>query len=84
MQLPLLWRVIGFLGLAFLTAPIAGVALSFGPPEYFALMIFALIATSGLIEKKPFKAILSTLFGLLIATIDLIMSRVNKGLHFVC
>ena len=62
---------IGFLGLAFLTAPIAGVALSFGPPEYFALMIFALIATSGLIEKKPFKAILSTLFGLLIATIGL-------------
>ena len=63
--------VIGFIGLAFLTAPIAKSALSFGPPEYFALMAFALVATSGLIEKKPFKAILSTLIGLLIATIGL-------------
>ncbi len=61
--------IIGFLGLVFLTAPITNIALSFGPPEYFGLMVFALIATSGLTENKPFKPIVATLIGLLIATI---------------
>lgn len=61
--------MIGFLGLVFLTAPITKMALMFGSPEYFALMVFALIATSGLTEKKPFKPIVSTLLGLLIAII---------------
>src|SRR5699024_3504975 len=61
--------MIGFLGLVFLTDPITSMALMFGTPEYFALMVFALIATSGLTEKKPFKPIVATLLGLLIATI---------------
>jgi putative tricarboxylic transport membrane protein len=61
--------MIGFIGLVFLTGPITNMALMFGSPEYFALMVFALIATSGLTEKKPFKPIVATLLGLLIATI---------------
>ncbi|WP_256847013.1 tripartite tricarboxylate transporter permease, partial [Paenibacillus sp. Pae108] len=39
---------IGFIGLIFLTPYVAQWAFVFGPPEYFALMLFALIATSGL------------------------------------
>ncbi|MDS9470923.1 tripartite tricarboxylate transporter permease [Sporosarcina pasteurii] len=61
--------VIGFIGLVFLAGPITGVALKFGAPEYFALMVFALIATSGLTEKKPFKPIVVMLLGLLIASV---------------
>jgi putative tricarboxylic transport membrane protein len=61
--------IIGFTGLVFLTEPITNIALAFGAPEYFALMIFALIATSGLTEKKPFKPIVATLLGLLIAAV---------------
>lgn len=61
--------IIGFTGLVFLTAPITNMALMFGASEYFALMVFALIATGGLTEKKPFKPIVATLLGLLIASI---------------
>lgn len=59
----------GLFGLAFLATIVAKWALVFGAPEYFGLMLFALIATSGLTEKKPFKAIVATVFGLLIASI---------------
>jgi len=62
---------LGFVGLAFLSPTIARGALVFGPPEYFTLMLFALIATSGLAEKRPFKAIVSTLLGLMIALIGM-------------
>lgn len=61
--------LVGFIGLVFLTGPITKIALSFGAPEYFSLMVFALIATSGLAEKKPFKSVVATLLGLLIAAI---------------
>jgi putative tricarboxylic transport membrane protein len=60
---------IGFIGLVFFSAIFVKIALLFGSPEYFALMVFALIATSGLTEKKPFKPILATLLGLVISTI---------------
>lgn len=63
--------MLGFLGLAFLMEPITNLTFLFGAPEYFSLMVFALIATSGLIEKKPFKAVVSTILGLLIAFIGL-------------
>lgn len=61
--------MIGFIGLVFLTGPFTSMALMFGSPEYFALMVFALIATSGLTSNKPFKPIFALLLGLMIATI---------------
>jgi putative tricarboxylic transport membrane protein len=59
----------GLVGLTFLAKIVAKWALAFGAPEYFGLMLFALVATSGLTDKKPFKAIVATVFGLLIASI---------------
>lgn len=61
--------IIGIIGLVFLTQPVTKLALMFGAPEYFALMLLALIATSGLTEKKPFKSIIMVLIGLMISTI---------------
>ncbi|GAK00079.1 LOW QUALITY PROTEIN: tricarboxylate transport membrane protein TctA [Geomicrobium sp. JCM 19055] len=60
---------IGFIGLVFLTAPIAGLALVFGSPEYFALMVFALIATSGLVGNRPLKPLIAMLIGVIIAVV---------------
>jgi len=60
---------IGFIGLVFLTAPIAGLALVFGSPEYFALMVFALIATSGLVGNRPLKPLIAMLIGVMIAVV---------------
>lgn len=61
----------GFFGLLFLTSTLSGVALKFGPAEYFSLIFLTLLATCGLTEKKPFKPILSMLFGVLFSCIGI-------------
>jgi len=61
----------GFVGLVFLMVPITSVALAFGAPEFFSLTLFALIVTSGMMEKKRLKPLIATLFGLLIAGIGI-------------
>ncbi|WP_459980268.1 tripartite tricarboxylate transporter permease, partial [Paenibacillus sp. YK5] len=60
---------IGFIGLIFLTPYVAQWAFVFGPPEYFALMLFALIATSGLGDKKLIKGLIAMGLGLLISMV---------------
>ncbi|HWJ02291.1 MAG TPA: tripartite tricarboxylate transporter permease [Verrucomicrobiae bacterium] len=55
----------------FLAPALAKVALSFGPPEYFALMVLGLTAVSGLADKSALKAFLSTLIGLFISIMGL-------------
>lgn len=44
-------------------------AVRFGPAEYFALMVLALATLSSLAGKSPAKALVSTLFGLVLATV---------------
>ncbi len=63
--------IFGFIGLVFLMGPITSVALKFGAPEYFCLTLFALIVTSGVIEKKPLRPMMATLLGLLIASVGI-------------
>ncbi|OLO38052.1 hypothetical protein BTR23_12855 [Alkalihalophilus pseudofirmus] len=63
--------LIGFLGLVFLIGVISNFAIAFGPAEYFTLLVFALIATSGVTESKPIKSYISVILGLLIAMIGL-------------
>ncbi|NJD20191.1 MAG: tripartite tricarboxylate transporter permease, partial [Gemmatimonadetes bacterium] len=46
-------------------------AIRFGPAEYFALMVFAFAALSGLAGKSLSKGLASTAFGLLLATVGL-------------
>jgi putative tricarboxylic transport membrane protein len=55
----------------FLAPALAKVALSFGPPEYFALMVLGLTAVSGLADKSALKAFLATLIGLFISIMGL-------------
>lgn len=61
--------IVGFIGLIFLTPYISKIAYVFGPAEYFSLMLFALIATSGIGGKNLIKALISMAFGLLISMI---------------
>jgi putative tricarboxylic transport membrane protein len=54
------------------TAPtLARFALSFGPPEYFALTVLGLSMLTGLTSGSPSKAVLSALLGLIVATVGL-------------
>jgi len=62
----------GMIGIIFMTffAPLlAEAALAFGPPEYFAVMIFSLIAISSVTEGSSRKGLIMVVFGLLLAMI---------------
>jgi putative tricarboxylic transport membrane protein len=50
---------------------VAQIALKFGPPEFFSLMVAALTLVTSLAGRSLVKALLSTLFGLAIATIGI-------------
>jgi len=50
---------------------VAHIALKFGPPEFFSLMVAALTLVTSLAGRSLVKALLSTLFGLAIATIGI-------------
>jgi putative tricarboxylic transport membrane protein len=63
--------IIALIGLTILAKPLSTVALSFGPAEYFSLMILGLCAVSGLAGKSRTKALIMTVVGLLIASIGM-------------
>lgn len=62
---------IGVVALTLFAIPLASVALKFGPAEYFTLMLFAMTAVASLSGKSPAKGMLSTILGLMIATIGI-------------
>jgi len=61
----------GLVGLMVLAPPLSSFAVSFGPPEYFALMFMGLTSVAALAGKSLIKALLSALFGLMFATVGL-------------
>src|SRR5690606_9693984 len=61
--------LIALIGLVFLSEPLSDLALRFGPAEYFSLMVLGLCAVSGLAGKSMTKALIMTVFGLLLGTI---------------
>jgi putative tricarboxylic transport membrane protein len=68
----------------FFAPPLAEVALRFGPPENFAVLLLAFATFTGLGGGRPAKTILMTLLGLLLSTVgfDVITGspRLNFGL----
>ncbi|MED4750327.1 tripartite tricarboxylate transporter permease [Brevibacillus choshinensis] len=63
--------IVALIALVFLADPLSDLALKFGPAEYFSLMILGLCAVSGLGGKSMTKALMMTVFGLLLATIGI-------------
>lgn len=63
--------IVSLIGLVLLAEPLSNVALKFGPAEYFSLMLLGLCAVSGLAGKSMTKALIMTVFGLLLATIGI-------------
>jgi putative tricarboxylic transport membrane protein len=58
-------------GLMFVAAPLARAALSFGPPEYFALMCMGLVIVTYLAQGSILKAIMMALVGIILGSIGL-------------
>ena len=61
----------GIIVLILLATPLAKVAISFGPAEYFALGVFGLSIICSLTEKSMTKAIIAGCAGFLIATVGI-------------
>ncbi len=59
------------LALIFFTGFIASFALKFGPPEFFALILFSLTIIAGVAGDNLARGLISACFGLLLATIGL-------------
>ena len=59
------------IGLTLFAPLLAQWAIRFGPAEYFALMVFAFTTLSSLAGKSPVKALASSVFGLMLATVGL-------------
>jgi len=60
---------IGVLGLSFLAPPLVEAALSFGAPEYFALMCLGLTVLTFLAQGSMLKALIMAVLGLFVGTI---------------
>lgn len=65
--------VVGIGGLVLLAAPLAEAALSFGPPEYFALMCVSLVVLTFLSQGSMYKSLMMGLLGLLLSGVGLDM-----------
>lgn len=63
--------IVSLIGLVLLAEPLSNVALQFGPAEYFSLMLLGLAAVSGLAGKSMTKALMMTVFGLMLGTIGI-------------
>ena len=63
--------IIALIGLVLLAEPLSNVAIKFGPAEYFSLMLLGLAAVSGLAGKSMTKALMMTVFGLMLGTIGI-------------
>ncbi len=61
----------GVVGLMLIAPPLAEMALKFGPPEYFALMIMGLTILTFLASGPMWKALLMAAFGLFLGSIGL-------------
>ena len=56
-------------GLTLLAMPLSNLALRFGPPEYFMLMLLALTTVSAFTGNAVAKGLISALLGLMLATV---------------
>lgn len=59
------------IGLMFLSYPLAKFALSFGPPEYFSLIILGITFLTYLAQKSMLKALMTAAFGFLLSFVGI-------------
>lgn len=62
---------LSIIGLMALAPPLASIALRFGPPEYFSLMILGLVILTYLAQKSMVKALMMAAVGVVVGTVGL-------------
>jgi putative tricarboxylic transport membrane protein len=71
---------VSIIGLALVGPVLAELALRFGPPEFFALMVFGLVMVIGLMGKSLVRGMIAALIGLILSLIG--MDPVSGALRF--
>ena len=71
---------VSMLGIVFVGPPLAEMALGFGPPEFFALMIVGLVMVVGLMGKSMLRGVISMLIGLSLSLVG--MDPLTGALRF--
>ncbi|WP_203337762.1 tripartite tricarboxylate transporter permease [Nocardioides limicola] len=62
---------IGIVGLMLIAPGLSGIAVSFGPAEYFALMVLGLTAVVTLAGKNVTKGLIAAVFGVIVALVGI-------------
>ncbi|AGA59658.1 hypothetical protein Theco_3635 [Thermobacillus composti KWC4] len=62
---------ISIIGLAFIGPALAEWALKFGPPEFFALMLFGLVMVVGLMGRSLIRGLIAAFLGLILSLVGL-------------
>ena len=70
---------LGLLALTFLAQPFSDLALKFGPPEYFSLMVLSLVILAYLAQGSMIKALIMAMFGLVLSYVgtDLVTGQLR-------
>ncbi|MFC4173874.1 tripartite tricarboxylate transporter permease [Microvirga sp. GCM10011540] len=63
--------ILGVVGLTFFAPLLSGLAIGFGPAEYFVLMIFAFATLASMVGSQPVKTLIGCVIGLMLATVGL-------------
>lgn len=71
---------VSIIGLALVGPVLAELALRFGPPEFFALMVFGLVMVIGLMGKSLVRGMIAALIGLILSLIG--MDPVSGAVRF--
>ena len=70
--------MIATLGVVAFAPLLAGWAVSFGPAEYFMLMVFAIVCLAGMAGDKPVKTAVAVLIGLMLSCVGI---DANSGVY---
>ncbi|MEZ5650451.1 MAG: tripartite tricarboxylate transporter permease [Burkholderiaceae bacterium] len=70
--------IVATVGIVLFAPWLAQWALSFGPAEYFALMVFAVACLAGMVGDRPLKTLLACMIGLSLATVGV---DANSGVY---
>jgi putative tricarboxylic transport membrane protein len=73
---------VAVIGLMLVAPPLAKLALAFGPPEYFSLMLMGIVILIYLASGSILKALMMAVFGLLIGTIG--MDSISATQRLTC
>lgn len=63
--------ILGSIGLALFAPLLSGLAIGFGPAEYFVLMVFAFATLGSMVGDQPVKTLIGCTLGLMLATVGI-------------